>query len=90
LKFLKQRIEFSVFAVIALCLLPTDTQSMLEVVALLIASSGKYSRICLIQSSNSLNSSPLCTWEAFCSANPSVAVSVVMSKQLTRVGIQTN
>jgi len=48
LKLLKQRIEFSVFAVIALCLLPTDTQSMLEVVALLIASSGKYSKICLI------------------------------------------
>jgi len=48
LKLLKQRIEFSVFAVIALCLLPTDTQSMLKVVALLIASSGKYSRICLI------------------------------------------
>jgi len=28
--------------------------------------------------------------EAFCSANPSFAVSLLMSKQLVRVGIQTN
>jgi len=31
-----------------------------------------------------------CPSEAFCSANSSFAVSVLMFKQLTRVGIQTN